>query len=48
MTAFGILPRFTGVAVHDAYSGYDGFITATHACAMRTGTRFYPIVTGPH
>lgn len=31
MTAFGILPRFTGVAVHDAYSGYDAFTTATHA-----------------
>lgn len=31
MTAFGILPRFSGVAVHDAYSGYDGFTTATHA-----------------
>ncbi|MEV7624692.1 transposase [Actinoplanes sp. NPDC089786] len=31
MTAFGILPRFTGVAVHDAYSGYDGFAAATHA-----------------
>ena len=31
MTAFGILARFTGVAVHDAYSGYDGFTTATHA-----------------
>ena len=31
MTAFGILPRFTGVAVHDAYSGYDSFTTATHA-----------------
>jgi transposase len=31
MTAFGILPRFTGVAVHDAYSGYDGFTAATHA-----------------
>ncbi|NLU80016.1 IS66 family transposase [Micromonospora sp. HNM0581] len=30
MTAFGILPRFTGVAVHDAYSGYDGFTTCTH------------------
>jgi transposase len=23
--AFGILPRFTGVAVHDAYSAYNGF-----------------------
>jgi hypothetical protein len=31
MTAFGILPRFTGVAVHDAYSGYDAFTAATHA-----------------
>jgi transposase len=31
MTAFGILPRFTGVAIHDAYSGYDGFTGATHA-----------------
>jgi transposase/regulator of replication initiation timing len=31
ITAFGILPRFTGVAVHDAYSGYDGFTAVTHA-----------------
>ncbi|MDQ7909039.1 IS66 family transposase [Phytohabitans sp. ZYX-F-186] len=31
MTAFGILPRFTGIAVHDAYSGYDGFTGCTHA-----------------
>jgi transposase len=31
MTAFGILPRFTGVAVHDAYSAYDRFTNATHA-----------------
>jgi transposase len=29
--AFGILPRFTGVAVHDAYSGYNGFTECTHA-----------------
>lgn len=28
---FGILPRFTGVAVHDAYSAYDQFTGATHA-----------------
>jgi transposase len=28
---FGILPRFTGVAVHDAYSAYDQFTDATHA-----------------
>jgi transposase len=31
MTAFGILPRFTGVAIHDAYTGYDAFTAATHA-----------------
>jgi transposase len=29
--AFGILPRFTGVAVHDAYAGYAGFTSCTHA-----------------
>ena len=31
ISAFGILPRFTGVAVHDAYKAYDGFTTCTHA-----------------
>ncbi len=31
MIEFGILPRFTGVAVHDAYSAYDRFTDATHA-----------------
>ena len=29
--AFGILPRFTGVAVHDAYKGDDGFTGCVHA-----------------
>jgi transposase-like protein len=29
--AFGILPRFAGVAVHDAYQAYDGFTECTHA-----------------
>jgi transposase len=29
--AFGILPRFTGVAVHDACKGYDGFTGCAHA-----------------
>ena len=29
ITAFGILPRFTGVAVHDTYTGYDAFTAAT-------------------
>lgn len=31
MIAFGILPRFSGVAVHDAYSAYAQFTGATHA-----------------
>ena len=37
ITAFGILPRFAGVAVHNAYPaypaylGYNGFTGATHA-----------------
>jgi len=30
IAAFGILPRFTGVAMHDAYSAYTSF-TCTHA-----------------
>lgn len=30
IVAFGILPRFTGVAIHDAYSAYNTF-TCTHA-----------------
>jgi transposase/uncharacterized coiled-coil protein SlyX len=30
--AFGILPRFTGVAVHDAYSAYNGFACAHALC----------------
>jgi transposase len=34
MTAFGILPRFTGVAVHDAYSGYDAYTGCTHALCL--------------
>jgi len=29
--AFGVLPRFTGVAVHDAYAGYHGFTGCAHA-----------------
>ena len=29
--AFGILPHFTGVAVHDAYAGYGAFTACTHA-----------------
>ncbi|MEV5414471.1 IS66 family transposase [Thermopolyspora sp. NPDC052614] len=31
ITAFGILPRFTGVAVHDAYRSCQAFEDCTHA-----------------
>lgn len=31
ITAFGILPRFTGVAVHDAYRSYQAFDRCAHA-----------------
>ncbi len=31
MTDAGVLPRFTGVAVHDAWAPYDTFTDATHA-----------------
>jgi hypothetical protein len=31
ITAFGILPRFTGVAMHDGYAAYDQFTDCTHA-----------------
>jgi hypothetical protein len=35
--AFGILPRFTGVAVHDAYKGYDGFTGCAHVVRELAG-----------
>jgi len=31
MDAAGVLPRFTGVAVHDAWAPYDTYTEATHA-----------------
>jgi transposase len=31
MDAIGVLPRFTGVAVHDAWAPYDTYTTAVHA-----------------
>lgn len=31
ITAFGILPRFTGIAMHDAYAAYDSYTACTHA-----------------
>lgn len=31
MKALGVLPTFTGIAVHDAWAPYDTYTTATHA-----------------
>lgn len=31
MDAAGVLPRFTGTAVHDAWAPYDTYTNATHA-----------------
>jgi transposase len=31
IAAFGILPRFTGVAIHDAYRAYQAYSGCTHA-----------------
>jgi hypothetical protein len=31
MDAAGVLPRFTGIAVHDAWAPYDTYTGATHA-----------------
>src|SRR3954451_15873362 len=31
MDAAGILPRFTGIAVHDAWAPYDTYTKASHA-----------------
>jgi transposase len=31
MDAAGVLPRFTGIAVHDAWAPYDSYTHATHA-----------------
>jgi transposase len=39
ITAFGILPRFAGVAVHDAYLRYNGFTGATHALCKAHAVR---------
>ena len=31
MDAIGVLPRFIGIAVHDAWAPYDTYTTAVHA-----------------
>jgi hypothetical protein len=37
MEAMGILPRFTGVAVHDAWAPYDTYTAPGHQTAARSG-----------
>jgi transposase len=39
MDAAGVLPRFTGVAVHDAWAPYDTYADVTHALCNAHGLR---------
>ena len=49
MDAAGVLPRFTGVAVHDAWAPYDTYTGATHALCNAHAVRelVYVIDTAP-
>lgn len=49
MDAAGVLPRFSGVAVHDAWSPYDTYTQATHALCNAHAVRelVYVIDTAP-
>ena len=49
MDAAGVLPRFTGVAVHDAWAPYDTYTDATHALCNAHAVRelVYVIDTAP-
>jgi transposase len=49
MNAAGVLPRFTGVAVHDAWAPYDTYTHATHALCNAHAVRelVYVIDTAP-
>lgn len=51
MTAAGLLPRFTGVAVHDHWAPYFGFGQATHALCnahLLRELRYFEEVTEGH
>lgn len=37
ITAFGVLPRLTGIAMHDAYAAYDCYTACTHAYVNADG-----------
>lgn len=49
MDAAGVLPRFTGVAVHDAWAPYDTYTGATHALCNAHAVRelVYLVDTAP-
>lgn len=49
MDAAGVLPRFTGTAVHDAWAPYDTYTNATHALCNAHALRelIYVIDTAP-
>ncbi|MCA1675360.1 MAG: IS66 family transposase [Actinobacteria bacterium] len=49
MDAAGVLPRFTGVAVHDAWAPYDTYTKATHALCNAHALRelVYVVDTAP-
>jgi transposase len=45
MEAIGVLPAFAGVAVHDAWSPYDGYIGASHQLCCAHALRELQAVT---
>jgi transposase len=49
MEAMGVLPSFSGVAVHDAWAPYDLYTGAAHqlCCAHYPDTVVMPIRVGP-
>jgi hypothetical protein len=49
MEAMGVLPRFDGVAVHDAWAPYDTYTAPDHqlCCAHYPDTAVMPIPGGP-
>ncbi len=48
MTAMGVLPIFTGTAVHDAWAPYDTYPTAGHALCNAHALRELQAVTDHH
>jgi len=48
MNAMGILPEFTGTAVHDAWAPYDTYTAAGHALCNSHVLRELQAVTDHH